>query len=609
MKWTLPGFILLMVLTPTIAPQAQGQSPRPDEALKTLRPGHPRLVLLDEDLARVKQLIKEDKTARGYYADLKKQGEQWLDAKPVEHIIVGPRLLTQSRRCLQRVALWSLLYRLDGDRRWADRAKQEMFAAAAFPDWNPSHFLDTAEMTHAFALGYDWLFDTLTPDEKARLRTAIVEKGLTPALKIYRTDGWWAKSEANWNQVCNGGITIGALALADEETSLAAYIVSRAAQSIPRAMGSYAPDGGWAEGPGYWHYATSYNVFFLAALNSALGTDFGLSKMEGFDDAGLFRIYFSGPAGLTFNYADAGAGVGSAAEMFWLSRRFDRPSYAWHQRQCIREAGPWDLIWFDPRGEGPKAVGLPLDRHFRGVDVAFFRSAWEDPDAIFVGFKGGDKKANHSHLDLGSFVLDALGERWAVDLGGDDYNLPGYFGGKRWTYFRLINESHNTLTLNGHNQNPRAAAPILAFGSTPARAFAVTDLSAAYAEDATRVRRGLALLARRHMLVQDEIEAKAPAEVVWTLLTPAKVRLNGAEATLALGGKRLALRLVEPAGARFETMSASPPRPQRQQPDITKLFVKLPEVTKTRLVVTMTPDEDQAPAAWKGEVAPLENWK
>src|SRR5207244_1654015 len=96
----------------------------------------------------------------------------------------------------------------------------------------------------------------------------------------------------NWNQVCNGGITLGALAIADEEHDRAEYLVKQSIDSIQLAMASYAPEGGWAEGPGYWQYATSYNVYYLAALQSALGTDFGLSSLPGFAHAGDFRIYF-----------------------------------------------------------------------------------------------------------------------------------------------------------------------------------------------------------------------------------------------------------------------------------------------------------------------------
>jgi len=94
-------------------------------------------------------------------------------------------------------------------------------------------------------------------------------------------------------------------------------------------------------------------------------------------------------------------------------------------------------------GQDPVAAGLPLGKYWRHVETATLRSRWNDPQAIFVGLHGGSNAFNHSHLDLGSFVLEALGQRWAVDLGADDYNLPGYFGGKRFSYYRLRAEGHN----------------------------------------------------------------------------------------------------------------------------------------------------------------------
>src|SRR5207248_5037676 len=114
----------------------------------------------------------------------------------------------------------------------------------------------------------------------------------------------------------------------------------------------------------------------------------------------------------------------------------------------------------------------------------------------------------------GTFVFDALGQRWAVDLGPDNYNLPGYFGKERFTYYHLRTEGHNTLSIDGANQDAKAEAAIVAYRSTPERAFAVADLTAAYA-DATRVRRGVELLDRHALLVSDEIELHEPAQIVW----------------------------------------------------------------------------------------------
>ena len=60
----------------------------------------------------------------------------------------------------------------------------------------------------------------------------------------------------NWNVVCNGGVTIAALALADvpRYADTARRALKYAAQGIPLAVSGYGPagNGAWPEGPGYW---------------------------------------------------------------------------------------------------------------------------------------------------------------------------------------------------------------------------------------------------------------------------------------------------------------------------------------------------------------------
>ena len=586
--------LLVMFATPDGAAE--------DDPLSTLRP-HPRLYATDADIERLRERIAADAAARAYYDALRAHADQILDEPPVEYRLIGPRLLHVSRKAFDRIAALALIYRLDGDRRHADRAARELAAISAFADWHPPHFLDTAEMTHAAAIGYDWLHDVLPPEQRDVVRAAIVEKGLAPALEAYEKGGWWVSCHHNWNQVCNGGIAIGALAIADEEPALAATILAHARRSLPRALDQYEPDGGWAEGPGYWHYATSYTVYLLAALDTALGNDFGLSDRPGLAHAGDFRIHCVGPLDRTFNYADAADRAGHAPEMFWLARRYQEPRYAWHEERRAGRGAPWSLLWHRSLDEAPP--NPPLDKAFREIEVAFLRSAWDDPDAVFVGFKGGDNHANHSHLDLGAFVLDALGVRWAVDLGADDYNLPNYFGDKRWTYYRLRTEGHNTLTLDGENQAPAARAPLIGFGSSPERAFAVADLSAAY-PGARRVCRGVALLDRRHVLIQDEIDIKRPADLVWAMHTSAGVALAGTSAVLTQDGKTMHARILSPQGAQFETASADPGAPQKRNEGVTKLVIRLPQAAgAVRVAVLLTPDADAAAPS----LAPLKDWR
>jgi len=590
------------------------------EIIARLKPEHPRLLATAADFAQLRERVKSDARLRQWRDELRRQAEIILKATPSKYEIPdGLRLLATSRQVVQRIQTLGLLYQLDGDKRYADRAWQELDAAANFKDWNPRHFLDTAEMTHAFALGYDWFHAAWTPFQRAVLRAAMVEKGIKLALQVHKEDRWWAKAHHNWNQVCNGGIGMGALAIGDEEPELAGTFLNYALKSLQLPMAYFAPDGAWNEGPGYWNYATTYNVVILAALQTALGTDYGLSQMPGFAEAGMFPIYASGPMGTSFNYADAGSGIIRAPQMFWMARQFHRPAYAAYQRP-LASPQPLDLLWDDGSGGKPDLAALPLDKYFRNAEVAMFRSAWDDRNALFVGFKSGDNQANHSNLDLGSFVLDALGVRWAVDLGSDNYNLPGYFGPQRWTYYRLRAEGHNTLVINpdaGVDQDPSAAATIARFESKPDRAFAITDLTPAYARHARKVQRGMAVLNRQQILVQDEIQTAKAAEVWWFLHTVAKadVEGDGSVATLTLGGKRMRASILSPKGASFTVMDAQPlpssPHPPMQNKNngIRKLAIHLSGVTDTRLAVQLVPVREGNTASQPAfKLSPLAEW-
>jgi hypothetical protein len=323
--------------------------------------------------------------------------------------------------------------------------------------------------------------------------------------------------------------------------------------------------------------------------------------MTGFRETGLFPVYLTGPIGRTFNYADGGDRTIRAPQLFWLARKFNQPAYAWAERQ-VAAPSPLDLLWFGSEGSSPKSAGLALDKYFRGVEVVTLRSDWENSKALFLGFKAGDNKANHSHLDLGSFVFDALGARWAVDLGSDDYNLPGYFGNQRWNYYRLRAEGQNTLVINpgpGPDQEPRAAARMIRFESSPERAFAIADLSQAYRQNARKVWRGLTMLDRQKLLIQDEIQADKPAELWWFMHTPADIkRFDARSVMMHQPGGQCRADILSPDGATFQFIDAqslpNSPHPERQAKNehVKKLAIHLHDIKETRIAILLTPVTD-----------------
>ncbi|MGJ8655271.1 MAG: heparinase II/III domain-containing protein [Akkermansiaceae bacterium] len=587
--------------------------------LSTLEAEHPRLMLKEAELQNLKNRAKSDVVLQGIIRGVIRKADAYLDAPLLTYTKRGPRLLHVSKDCLERIYELGVAWRWTGDVKYAKKIEENLLAVCDFPDWNPSHFLDTAEMSHAVGLGYDWIYHYLEPKSRTTIREALVTKGLKPGIERYKEGYHHFTYAYNWNQVCNGGLLIGALAVAESHPDTAEYLIDRALENLPTALGSYAPDGVWAEGIGYWKYATEYTAFALTALETALGTDFGLSKSAGLATTGYVPLYSTGPTGLYFSYADAGdfKKHRSAPCHFWLSRTYDNPDFADAEHRLIKDKNysPLHVVWYTPPS-GKKPADKSLDRLLKGqVETSLFRSAWDDPNALFVGVKAGYNQAHHGHLDLGNFELDALGVRWARDLGSDNYNLPHYWsyqeGGTRWTYYRLGSASHNVPMLDNKNQHANAVAKLTRFKSSKEFPFAEIDLSQAYAADTSKAHRGVALVeGRRAVVVQDEIDILRPSELLWGMTTDATIVLEKADtARLSLKGKQLIAKILSPAGAQFEVESAEQQPPQKRNKGVSRLVIRLPETQgKTTVTVLLSPVWEEGGAVEKVEMKSLSDW-
>jgi hypothetical protein len=316
------AFALAAVVPTGYAPESVTRD-EVDQLILTKLPAHPRLFGREVDFAQIRQAMEKEGDTKAIADRVIAAADELLNASPAERIVEGRRLLAVSRMCLKRSLCLGMAWRLTAKQAYLDRCRRELLAVATFADWNPSHFLDTAEMTLAMAIGYDWLFEHLNEKDRATVRAAIIEKGLNASMA--HTD--WVKAGNNWGQVCHGGIVGGALAVMESEPALAAEIVSRAVANVPASIKAYEPNGSYPEGPAYWGYGTTYNVILLAELESALGADFGLSRLPGFAETGQYINLATGPSGRFFNYADGGDGRGAEIALWWLARRFNRPDW------------------------------------------------------------------------------------------------------------------------------------------------------------------------------------------------------------------------------------------------------------------------------------------
>jgi len=170
------------------------------DPLDTLRPGHPRLLITPERIGELKGRVQHEPLLKELLACFRKDAEALASAPALEHILDGPggwRLLSTSREALRRILALGILHHIEPDPARTALAKEILFTVAAFPDWNPAHFLDTGEMATTVAIGYDWFFETFTEPERAQLRQAMVRHALLPA----QEGGWWVSANNNWNPV------------------------------------------------------------------------------------------------------------------------------------------------------------------------------------------------------------------------------------------------------------------------------------------------------------------------------------------------------------------------------------------------------------------------
>ncbi|KAJ7066603.1 chondroitin AC/alginate lyase [Mycena amicta] len=645
--------------TPTVNATASGwpsDSFAPSSpSVLSVRPDRPRLIAPAYKWAALPNLIANDPYLSLWNATIFENATQWNALPVVAYYMDGDSgILDVARQVKQRVKAFSYVYRMTNNTAWVDRTWSELQNAAGNgstswgPDvdrWNSAHFLDTAELSAAYGIAYDWLYDSWSDDQKAAIRATLIEYGLGPGVQAYTNSsvftGWWKNNiQGNWNCVCNNGLTMASLAIlgddtTDSATTLLGLTVDNAKQNCAFAVSS---DGTWSETADYWYFGATGHAEMVSSLITATGSDYDLLSVNpDFYKTGLFHMYGQGATSL-FGWGDNGPNkyTATANSLLLYGDKYNQPQYVLFQRDQFDAADPFSMFYYNPQITGAFWDGLPLDHAFDNSTDQWMsmRSSWTDQDALYVAIKAGTLVGHQTHndLDVGDWVLDAMGTRWVGELGDGDYLSPDYFsndtqGSARWMYYRKMTEGQNTILIGETNQDV-AAAPTMISGtsnttqgsstvftpSTDSTAYFVTDMTSAYF-NVTSVKRGLRLLnGRKQVLLQDEITAGA--SVMWRMHTNATVTTSGTTATLTRDGKTMDVSILNaPGGATFTTSNATrlstdvvPPEADQPNPGITVLIISLPAGGPYTLEVLFNPQwSDETNFVTPNSVA-LDNW-
>jgi len=593
---------------------------------------HPRIIMSEKKFEDLRSHIGDGSVTAILLEELRGEAERHLGEPVSEYDAYGDdHLLETSKRIQRRVAALALAYNIFGKEDYAKRCYAELEAACKFPDWSPKHFLDTAEMCTAFAYGYDWLYNWMTPEKRKTLRDAMIEKGLNQVMEDYndtpgrkRTYKWYQDLEGdNWQLVCTGGTDLVALAIGDEKEAkdIAAKALThgyqRAYSFVRRAYNT--TDGTYIEGLGYWDYATYYLGLQSSALISATGTDYGLADYAGIQKSAEFVRYMSSNVPKSFSFGDDRESRDTGWAVFlWLGEHLNSPELSAVRLRKIDvdpEFNYLDVLWIDESKQADPVNNNATDWGVVGASNASFRDTWEQDGLVTALHVGENRYKYHGHYDLGSFYIESNGARFFTDLGNESYSLEN-----RQFSYRIKAEGHNTLVINPTediDQREGANCVITEFRSGN-EAYAVTDLTDAYGPSgASSVIRGLKMIKdKKCIVVQDEISLQAPGEIYWFAHTKGEIAVgtDGRSAIVTVGDERLWVGLLSAAG-KFTVMDAKPLDTSRKIPNATnndeyrKLAIHLTNTKDTTISVVCIPlNSGEKKPAWLPTMKAISEW-
>ena len=563
-------------------------------------PARGRLFASFDELMELRRAAKSDVALKGYVASLKEEygpkSRTYAESPVTESDSDACKLSATA----DRLIAYSMLFRVTGDKQYAERAAVDAEALAALNDWSFGSLSNVGTVALATSVCYDWCHHVWSEGRKAVIERGMLRNAMRPGVEVYNGKGkMWRAGSVQAAEV-NAGMLATALTLADVYPQTAYKLLCCTLRSLEPCFASYAPDGGYAEGVLAWEKSNRALSLVVAMLKKACGTDYGLGSAPGFTATAYFPIYTETVNG-AWNYHDCKADAVNTDMSFLFSRLTEDSVPAWMRRQQIlsaqKKVDPFDILFYIPVDD-EVAPQLPLDAVYRKAGLAAIRSDWGN-NANFVGLHGGSNRVAGADLDAGSVILELGGERFFVETGGESA-LPVM------TRRRAVGQ--NTITVAPvpepvPDQNPDAVARLTEMRSALDRAYAVVDMSTVH-DLILRGKRGVMLCEGRTVaVIQDELTLASQAEVVWTAWTRADVELSrsGRAAVLKQNGKTMVAK-IGGVSAKFTVEKV-------QNTDLTVLKVCVNVKEKMRMAVVCRLLADRESITEKAyDLIPMSKW-
>ena len=570
----------------------------------TVERGHPWLYGTREDFDRVKEYaFGKDAAMTEMYQKIKDAATVYVDKAVSE--VAEDVVLSRASDALTIIRDCAFIYMVEGEaaKDYADRAVAEiMYFVEKQDTWGRSQSLDINHLSMGIAVGYDWLYDYLTPQQRSAICEAVFAKHLDEVYDFFnnptKPEYKWSfhqmyNSNNNHAMLDNCSVFVEALAFCDYAPEKSASIMSLALKHLNRHDGPFDrlfPDSGWYEGSSYWGYVGPFMAWMFSSMDAAFGTTFGYEENPYITGAAYFPIYTQSNRE-RFIYSDAGTGVTNHSAFYWFGKMGDDKALMKYAVDNRFATDPTICIWYDPAQLGNNEISLQKDKLIRNIDIATMRSSWDNPHQIFTGMTVQRPRETHAFMAMGTIALDALGETWITNPGKENYDIGDYWNtaqdGTRWTYYSTRAEANGCLIINPSEDGGQIAnspAVINKFESGDTKAFVASDLTTAYT-DAKAYKRGVMLYDNRSkVLLQDEVTLEKTSDVysfINIFKADVDIAKDGSYAILSKGNKHVLVKVFSDKPYTLTTYEAcatalgTSPNPDVTQKDFTKDFERL----------------------------------
>ncbi len=523
--------------------------------------GHPRLFMGEDYIKEISSLSQTDLYLNSTLTRLKNNVQSTIKSEPDG---------TSSVSILAEAAA---LYNISPSTELADWIWKGVIKSQTL--WiDLGTYLTVGDSARYLSYVYDFMYNHWTEEQRTICRNILMHNGLDFILRELRPYVQYAQSYNNLSTVMMSAVGTVALAVMGDDPAYDAILnesLNRSLVSLRHVVPNVAYESGeYREGFAYWNYGLGLTFLpFVANMYNVLDNSEFLDNYPGVANAALYPIGLTGAKGC-YNYGDSQwFDYVACGAFFFLSQYYDNPAFGAYQKNYTPEGGDFYAMMMyraDERYDDFEKY-MPTSTYFPDVnEVMTIRRSWEGTDGTFLGVKGGKNfSGTHMQTDIGSYIFDMMGVRWACELGLGNYSIETLHELGRQGGYRNRAEGQNTLVINpkgGRDQNVNVDCKIENYKITDNGGYIVMDLSQAYeGMGADSVKRGFAMLNNYgSLLIQDEIKSTAPIEVYSFMHTQSDIEIapDGKSAVLTQDGKKMRAKLLSPANGTLLDMPADP---------------------------------------------------